>query len=131
MKSSRVFIPLLLVLVLPLGACGQSKEEKAREQFKQALSNAGITTAPTATVSKEVARGWPTKFCSLTVGMTRDEIRAVMGEPSETYNDSSANQDQWKGWDLELTAFYNIDDVSISLDDSVGTANLPCGQSRK
>ena len=131
MKNPRVFIPLLLVLALPLGACGQSKEEKAREQFKQELSNAGITTSPTAPVSKDVARGWPAKFCSLTVGMTRDQIRAVMGKPSETYNDSSANQDQWKGWDLELTAFYNIDDVSTSLDDSVNTANLPCGQSRK
>ena len=129
MNNPKVLLPLLLVLALPLGACGQSKEEKAREQFKQALVDAGVK--PTTNVSKEVARGWPSKFCSLTVGMTRDQIRAVMGKPSETYNDSSSNQDQWKGWDLELTAFYDIDDVSTALDDSVGTANLPCGQSRQ
>jgi hypothetical protein len=82
-------------------------------------------------VPKEVVASWPEKFCSLVIGMTRDEVQAVMGAPTSSFSDSSANQDEWDGYEVSVTAFYDIDDMVQQLDDSTGTSDLPCESSRK
>jgi outer membrane protein assembly factor BamE (lipoprotein component of BamABCDE complex) len=78
------------------------------------------------TVSKETVLSWPAKFCSLTIGMSRKEVQAIMGTPTSTFSDSNANQDEWDGYNVNVTAFYDINDNVQQLDDSTGTSKLPC-----
>jgi len=125
-RVSAVIVALAVALAVT--GCGQSSEEKASSTVQKALEDAGMQVPDT--VSKETVKEWPAKFCSLTVGMTRDEAVAVMGKPTSSYNDSTANQDTWEGWGIDLTAFYDIDDHVNQLDDSTGEANLPCDKTR-
>lgn len=89
-------------------------------------SDDGSDSEDSGEPTKAEVRAWPAKFCSLEKGMTRDEVRAVMGEPTEEYSGPDANQDQWDGYEVNVTAFYDIDDRVLQLDDSTGTSNLPC-----
>jgi len=75
-------------------------------------------------ISKEVARTWPEKFCSLEVNATRNEVQAIMGEPTLTSYNSFANQDQYEAWDYSLTVFYDIDDRVTQLQSKYD--NIPC-----
>lgn len=121
---------LMAVGAVGLAGCGgQSNQEGAQTELQQALSEAGVTTV--RTVPKETVRAWPEKFCSLKLGMKREQVRQIMGEPTSSYSDSNNNQDQWEGYGVNLTAFYDIDDEVKQLDDSTDTANLPCEQNRK
>lgn len=76
--------------------------------------------------TKTEVKAWPAKFCSLKEGMTRDQVREVMGEPTSEYFGADANQDEWDGYHVSVTAFYDIDDRVQQLDDSTGTSELPC-----
>lgn len=82
-------------------------------------------------VPKEVVKAWPEKFCSVEIGMTKDEVRAIMGAPTQSYSDSSLNQDEWDGYNVGVTAFYDIDDRVEILADSIGTSGLPCEAARR
>ena len=83
------------------------------------------------TVSKETVLGWPAKFCSLAIGMSRKEVQAIMSKPTSTFADSNSNQDEWDGYNVHVTAFYDINDNVQQLDDSTGTSKLPCDGIRK
>lgn len=76
--------------------------------------------------TKAEVRAWPAKFCSLKEGMTRDQVREIMGTPTSEYFGADANQDEWDGYHVSVTAFYDIDDRVQQLDDSTGTSELPC-----
>ena len=43
----------------------------------------------------EVAKSWPTKWCEASPGMTRDELRNIMGAPTEEYTAETT----WEGVD--------------------------------
>lgn len=57
-------------------------------------------------VSVETALAWPAKFCELREGMTRGEVRAIMGEPTTEFLDESS-QDQYEAYQFSITIFYN------------------------
>ena len=105
-----VFLGALLV-----GCSTQSASEKAVEGVKGAIDEITETydkrfATTLVEVDEATARTWPEKFCSLVVEMTRDEVRAVMGTPTLTFRDQTANQDQYEAWGYSLTIFYDIDD---------------------
>lgn len=110
----------LMATFAALVSCGSgnSGEQYDTNEFGQAV------------VPKDVVQAWPEKFCSLQVGMSRDEVREVMGQPTSSYSDSSFNQDEWDGYNVSVTAFYDINDRVQQLDDSTGTSELPCADSR-
>lgn len=124
-------LALAVGVAVSLSACGgQSQDEKAVSTLKE-VAKALNSNKVEGERTKEEVRAWPAKFCSLNVKMTREQIRQVMGEPTMTFNDSNANQDQWSGYNVSLTAFYDIDDKVETLADSTGESNLPCASNRK
>lgn len=81
--------------------------------------------ADTEAVTAKRARRWPAAWCSVAPGASREEIRGAMGEPTANYED----QDQWSGFGLNLTAFYDPDLAAYQLD--VSSGDVPCAQSRR
>lgn len=122
---------LLTSTAFLLGGCAESDQPSEAEQFEAALEEAGFTEQDADVRSNIEVKSWLAKFCSLEPGMTRTEVREVMGEPTESFNDSTANQDSWSGYNVNVTAFYDIDDRVEQLDDSTGTSNLPCPSGRR
>jgi hypothetical protein len=56
--------------------------------------------------------------------MSKDQVRAVVDEPTNFFNDSTANQDQYDGWGYDLVIFYDIDDLAQQMQSS--SDNVPC-----
>ena len=117
-RNLRIALPVSLVFTFGCGGDGGSKSYP--------MNDFGMPDVP-----KEVVLEWPEKFCSLEIGMTRSEVRAIMGTPTQSYSDSSLNQDEWDGYNVGVTAFYDIDDRVEQLDDSIGTSGLSCDETRK
>lgn len=125
MKKIILFAVVAFTLV---GCSEKSDEEKAVEALQEIVGDAFGSMPTENTVSKEVARTWPEKFCSVKVNATRDEVQAIMGEPTLAFNDSTANQDQYEAWDYSLTVFYDIDDRAKQLQSNLD--NIPCESTR-
>lgn len=125
MKKAILFAVVAFTLV---GCSEKSDEEKAVEAFQEIVGDAFGSVPTENTISKEVARTWPEKFCSVEVNATRDEVQAIMGEPTLAFNDSTANQDQYEAWDFSLTVFYDIDDRVTQLQSN--RDNIPCESTR-
>ena len=121
MKKTILFAVVAFTLV---GCSEKSDEEKAVEAIQEIVGDAFGSMPTVNTVSKEGARTWPEKFCSLKVNMSREQVQAVMGEPTLTFNDSSANQDQYEAWGYSLTIFYDIDDLANVMQSNYD--NVPC-----
>jgi len=122
-------ILLVAVSVVALFGCSsKSSEEKALddalEEFKETVGTAFGSMPTENTISKEVARTWPEKFCSLELNMSRDQVQAVMGEPTSIFNNSKANYDGYDAWGYGLTIFYDIDDLAEQI--YTNYDNVPC-----
>ena len=88
-----------------------------------------------------VAETWPDQFCRATIGMTREQMRGLMGEPTEEYTqqntpEGSDPQMVWDAYEYHFTAFFNaddnvrrldIDDVDLSPEQKTA---LPCATTR-
>jgi len=134
-KRTFVVLGLFVMLLVSCGSDSSSGSETTQDTESQPVTEV-VETYPLnefgqPDVPKEVVASWPAKFCSLAIGMSRDEVRAIMGEPTSSFSDSSANQDEWDGYEISVSAFYDINDKVQQLDDSTGTSNLPCESSRK
>jgi hypothetical protein len=123
----KILIVAVSVIAL-FGCSSKSDEEKAVEALQEIVGDAFGSMPTENTISKEVARTWPEKFCSVEVNATRDEVQAIMGEPTLEFNDSTANQDQYEAWDYSLTVFYDIDDRAKQLQSNLD--NIPCESTR-
>jgi hypothetical protein len=71
--------------------------------------------------TQEQVRRWPKRWCDVQVGMTRDQVRQIMGEPTEEYtaeNTPSGFDPQmvWDAFEYHFTAFFNVDDRVRQLD---------------
>jgi hypothetical protein len=130
----RRILSALAVALLVASCSSKSPEEEAVEDAAEAL--AGLQEEVVEAlggevgdleVSEETASGWPEKFCSLEIGMTRDEVQAVMGTPTATYRNQSANQDQYEAWGWSLTIFYDINDRAEQLQSNdLFSGKIPC-----
>ena len=127
MKRKTVLLVSILPFVLLLISCSSSSsdEKAAKDLVETFLKNSGASeVASTATVVESEAREWPSKFCSLEIGATRDQVRKVMGEPTLSFRDQNANQDQYSAWGYDLTVFYDIDDKASTI--QANSDNVPC-----
>jgi hypothetical protein len=130
----RRVLPALAVALLVASCSSKSPEEEAVEDAAEAL--AGLQEEVVEAfggevgdleVSEETARAWPDKFCSLEIGMTRDEVQAVMGTPTAIYRNQAANQDQYEAWGWQLTIFYDVDDRAEQLySNDLASGKVPC-----
>lgn len=108
-KSVKFFALLLAALViLPLSACGTG-ESTAQSSSKISSSNTG-STASSETVGSQgetVKSDGYEKFSQLKIGMTENEVNAILGEPTKVdkayyYYNITVN-----GQDLELQVWIN------------------------
>ena len=127
-KARSGCIGLVTLLAFSLIGCSEKSDEEklkeAAEAWDEALGDVFGSVPTENTISKEVAQTWPEKFCSLEVNMSREQVQAAMGEPTFTFNDSSANQDQYEAWGYSLTIFYDIDDLANIMQSNYD--NVPC-----
>jgi hypothetical protein len=131
----RRVLPVLAAVLLVVSCSSKSPQEEAVEYAAEALAGLEEEEVVEAfggevgdlDVSEETARGWPEKFCSLEIGMTRDEVQAVMGTPTAIYRNQSANQDQYEAWGWMLTIFYDIDDRAEQIySNDLASGKVPC-----
>jgi hypothetical protein len=116
-----------LVVSGAMEAWEKNSEQRAGEEefIEEFLVDNGASEVPsTATVVESVAREWPSKFCSLEIGASRDEVRKIMGEPTLSFRDQNANQDIYEAWGYDLTVFYDIDDKASQI--QANSENVPC-----
>lgn len=84
--------------------------------------------------AQATADAWLASWCSVEIGMTRDEAIAVMGEPTTEYGieDDSDPQLNWSLGAYDFTVFLDTDDVVTGFGgdyDSLGESDLaqmPC-----
>ena len=99
------------------------------------------STTPTATRTGpppiSVAEGWPEKFCKATVGMTPQQMRGLMGEPTKQNTpEGSDPQMVWEAYGYHFTALFDADDKVRELDINDSDlspeqqSELPCATSR-
>jgi hypothetical protein len=72
-------------------------------------------SGPTA----ERAKTWPTKWCQASVGMTRAQMRALMGPPSDEVQQNDSSGDPQMSWDYaeyQFNAFMDVNDRVRQLD---------------
>jgi hypothetical protein len=136
MWMRKILVVSAAVLWTVLPSCGSESGTSSKSDTVATASETPPDSYPLneygqPDVPKDVVQAWPGKFCSLTIGMSRDEVHQVMGPPTSSFSDSSANQDEWDGYDVSVTAFYDINDKVQQLDDSTGTSALPCESSRR
>jgi hypothetical protein len=127
MNRHTILAAVFLPLALTLASCSSSRpDEQAVKDAVEAPE--GILGEPdsSATISEDesTARQWPTKFCSLDIGMTREQVREVMGEPTGWSRDQDANQDRYEAWGYNLTVFYDVDDRTTQIQPN--SDNVPC-----
>jgi hypothetical protein len=110
----RRTISVAIASLLVFGCSSKSEEEKAVEEAVEALQEIVGASEPAsaATVDRDTAKAWPEKFCTLEIDMTREQVQAVMGEPTAIYEDSNFNQDQYEAWGYSLTIFYDIGNLA-------------------
>jgi hypothetical protein len=140
-------VAVLAAVLLVVSCSSKSSEEKAAEEVAEAameaiadhdfeeilksLSGDEVGEAKevfrVSKASEETARPWPDKFCSLEIGMTRDEVQAIMGTPTSTFRNWSANQDSYYGWGWMLKIFYDVDDRAEQLQSNpFASGKVPC-----
>jgi len=84
--------------------------------------------------AQATADGWLASWCSVQIGMTRDETVTLMGDPTNEYGieDDSSPQLNWSLGAYDFTVFLDTDDVVNGFGgsyDSLGEsdlAQLPC-----
>jgi uncharacterized protein YceK len=100
----------LLVGTLALAGCGSSS------------NNTGSTGGP-ASPSRPTAenvKAWPTAWCKAQPGMSRSELRDLMGNPTQELTLESAPsgyepQMRWLADGYHFTAFFDTNDLARSL----------------
>jgi outer membrane protein assembly factor BamE (lipoprotein component of BamABCDE complex) len=125
-RTISVTIVVAVLVAVSAGCSSKSPEEKAVEEAVAALQEiAGeIESSAVSTVSRETAKAWAEKFCTLEIDMTREQVRAIMGEPTSIFEDSYANQDSYEAWGYSLTIFYDIDNLAQQIQPN--SDNVPC-----
>ena len=87
---------------------------------------------PTSSIPKEVAGAWPAKWCEAQPGSTKEELVAIMGQPTS----ASPKQMSWSAHQFQFNAFLDpngkVEQLDInfhSLSDAEKAA-LQCGKVR-
>jgi hypothetical protein len=135
---------LAIAVLLALTGCGSTTNTTATKTVTKTV----VKTTPTATApsgaepgsgdsagagpdpgsgeasglpSSAVAKAWPDKFCQAKIGMTRAQMRTLMGEPTQEFiadNTPAGFQPQmvWEAYEFHFTAFFDSSDKVRQLD---------------
>jgi len=103
----RSFASLLVVIPLTLGfsSCGESMDGGMPGSETRAGAGTSFIIS-SENVSRETALAWPERFCQLRTGMTRSEVRRIMGPPTAEFLDGSLAQDNWNAYQFSITVFF-------------------------
>lgn len=125
-RTISVALAVVILVAVSAGCSSKSPEEKAAEEALVALQEIAseLDSATASTISRETAKAWAEKFCTLEIDMSRDQVRAIMGEPTSIFEDSYANQDSYEAWGYSLTIFYDIDNLAQQIQPN--SDNVPC-----
>jgi hypothetical protein len=100
-------------------------------------SIASSSPTPSGPTKAEVQQ-WPAKWCTLQIGMTRAQVKSVMGTPTGEFGpDTSTPQASWSAYDYQFNAFFDITDhvKQLDINDYSMTASekaqLGCATERK
>jgi hypothetical protein len=86
-----------------------------------ALQIPGMVSAP----SRATVEAWPAKFCELSYGESRTVVQAIMGPPTYTFPASTGgDQDQWIGYQYNITVFYTSDAQKSEADQTATQLNI-------
>ena len=89
------------------------------------------TGEPTAAEVKQ----WPTKWCRVQPGMTKQEVIEIMGQPTEQYEGTNP-QVTYDAFEYHFTAFFGVDGTVRQLDTNTiqlseeQIAAIPCEETR-
>lgn len=100
MKARWIVIP---ALVLAVGACGSSDGEQGVSASSASNGGAGTEVA---------AKEWPSAWCDVQPGMSREEVEGLMGEPTSVDEDGTMS---WSWRNYLLIAFLDANDKVSSL----------------
>jgi hypothetical protein len=142
MKITRKLIATSIAcLTLGIAACGGGSSEKSAGLAAPTNGVASPTTSDEGLPSASMVKSWPSKWCEATIGMTRDQMRELMGEPTGEYTAANTPegfdpQMSWDGYQWHFTAFFDVDDHVRQLDindidlSSAEKASLACETTR-
>jgi hypothetical protein len=121
-----------MILLLSHGGLGPVVDDalttsllvKAASRLEKCLAGCAelpLSALPTPSVLESVApavaKAWPSKWCSARLGMTRAQMRAVMGNPTEELLPDSGNpQMSWDAFEFQFNAFFDVNDRVRQLD---------------
>jgi hypothetical protein len=101
-------------------------------------AKAGPATDVASTVSATDVKTWPAQWCHVQIGMTRTQVRALMGAPTDEFGpETGTPQMSWSAYEYQFNAFFDINDKVRQLDinmsqlTSAEKAALTCDQTRK
>lgn len=124
MKHTIVLVTALLALV---GCTSKPTPQESAASIVPSVSDiaaptmiaaqSGVSGPLDLNPSPDVAKGWMTKWCEAKPGMTRAEMRAIMGPPQQEFDLASGTpQMSWVAYEFMFNAFMNSDDVVRQLD---------------
>ena len=95
----------VLVAVFALAACGGGADMSGtREGTVMSMATAAVVVSED--VSRETALGWPARFCRLKIGMTREQVRSIMGPPTRESLGGALPSDSWTAYQFNVTVFF-------------------------
>ncbi len=97
-----------------------------------------ITNDAPHTPPVNVVKTWPLKWCQAQIGMSRTEMRALMGAPTGEFGPTTSTpQMSWYAFDYGFDAFFDVNDKVNQLDvnairlTSAERASIRCADTRK
>jgi hypothetical protein len=93
-----------------------------------ACSTGATVTSRDAVPDKAIVQHWPQQWCKARVGMTLDEVEALMGKAMQI---ADGQQDaSWRAYQFFFIAFFNADGKVRQLDIDAGETEVPCAVTR-
>ncbi len=125
--------PLFAVLLVVL-ACAALSGCSSSTPTLTISSVTPTVSAPTA----DTVKTWPVEWCKTQPGMSRDQMRALMGTPTSEYGASTGNpQMSWSAFNYQFNAFFDVNDHVRQLDintialSATDSAAIACDVTRK
>jgi hypothetical protein len=111
-KGSRVSVPrwaaLLCLVAAGAASCGGETDAMRTVTVTQTVAS---TQELSGAISAEQAREWKRKWCDSKLGMSRDELIALMGPPTSDVPDNL----QWAAFEWTFNAKLNVDGKAYNL----------------
>jgi hypothetical protein len=99
---NRLTSGVLAALVITAGALGAGCSPDSSSSPSTVTIPRSVTSTSIPTLG--VVKGWVTKWCAIQLGISKAQLVAIMGKPTEPSNGQS---DRWQGYGWQFNAFYD------------------------